>query len=114
MLAPRPPAAWASSSAFTSFRVRPTTWKRFSRSARRAALAARLSLPAPGQRRAQLPQQPFVPDDKHRLIRFPQQVEELPAIGSRVDLVAVGQQLNAAAATGRLEQPRAELRLECR
>ena len=41
-----------------------------------------------------------------------QQVEELAAIGARVDITAVGQQLHASAAAGHVEQPRVETPLE--
>ena len=66
----------------------------------------RLDLPA------QFLQQSFVADHEQRLRRRFQQVEELPLRRARVDSAAVGQQLHAAAAAGRFEQPDAELVLQ--
>src|SRR5262245_16808415 len=102
---PEPPlrAVWASSSACTSSRVRPTTSKRRSRSVSTARAPAR------PERRAQLLQQPFVADHHQRLPRRLEQVEELAAIGARIDILAVCQQLHLATAAGRFEQPRVEL-----
>src|SRR3954463_14261227 len=91
MPAPPPPAAWASWSACTSFRVRPTTSKRFSRS------ASALARPARPQRRAQFLQQPFVPDNQQRLRRLVEQIEKVAAIGARIDVAAVREQLHARA-----------------
>src|SRR5580765_6848665 len=103
MREPPPPAASASWSACTLFRVRPTTSTRRSRSASAPRALAR------PQRRSQLLQQPFVPDHHQRLSRRLQQVEELAALGARVDVLTIRQQLNLSTATGRLEQPCAEL-----
>src|SRR5437899_8941028 len=93
-------AVSASSSACTSSRVRPTTSSRFSQSA-----DARRPLTAPrAQRRAQLLQKSFVPDDEQRLRRLMQQVEDLAAVGARVDVSTIREQLHASAAAGRVEQ----------
>src|SRR5262245_22184757 len=102
---PAPPrlAGLASSSAFTSFRVRPTTSKKRSRS------ASAPRAPAWPERRPQFFQQPFVPDHHQRLPRRLEQVEELTAIGPRVDVLTIRQQLYFASAASGFEQPRAEL-----
>src|SRR5262245_47007013 len=110
MRAPLPPAAWASSSAFTSSRVPPTTWKRSFRSGESARLSSArcsFSLPA-AQPPAQLLQRAFVPDDQHRLSRRFQQVEKSAALRARVDLAAVGEELHGAAAARCVEEPLAE------
>src|SRR5580765_4242082 len=100
---PLPLAASASSSACTSFRVRPTTSNRRSRS-----VSTPRALPRP-ERRSQLLQQTFVADHHQRLSRCLEQVEEFAALGARVDVLSIRQQLHASTATGRLEQPHAEL-----
>src|SRR5712671_3619499 len=105
MPAPPPPVASASWSAFTSFRVRPTTSKRSSRSA-----STRCPLPRPpaAQRRAQFLQQPFVSHHQQRLRRLVQQVEKLAAIGAGVNVASIGEELHTSAAAGGVKQPRVE------
>src|SRR5215467_15032397 len=108
MPAQLPLGASANSSASTSFRVRPTTSSRFFRS----ASALRTGAPPPHtrgtQRRAQFLQQTFVSDDQQWLSRLIQQIEEVTAIRARINLPPVSEQLDASAASGRLEQTDAE------
>src|SRR4030095_7184835 len=58
---------------------------------------------------AQLLEQPFVADNQERLRRRFQQIEKCPGLGSRVDVMSVGEKLHRAAAAGRFEQTLAEL-----
>src|SRR5262245_58844470 len=101
MREPPPPVESASSSAFTSSRVRPTTSSRFSQSA--DALRTPLAS-SRAQRRTQLLQQPLVAHNQQRLRRLMQQVEEVTAISARIEIAAVGQQLHASSAASRVEQ----------
>src|SRR5712692_426036 len=63
----------------------------------------RLAPPARSQRRAQFLQQSFIADDQEGLCRRLQQVEDFAAVRARVDLAAVRQESDPAAAARRLE-----------